>query len=127
MLVDSDVLIDAMRGRAEADKLLAVVAPFEISVITYMELLQGVRNKEELKAVRASMAHWKASIIYLNESICTRAVVMMERHQPSHALGMQDALIAATAMAKDDELLTGNEKHYRAIEGLQFKRYLRRS
>jgi hypothetical protein len=125
MMVDTDVLVDALRGLDEADALLVAVAPFEISVITYMELLQGVRNKEELKALRASLAHWQAKVVYLSEAICSKAVLIMERHRLSNAVGLQDALIAATAFERNTPLLSGNEKHYRMVEGLTLKRYLR--
>jgi len=126
MMVDTDVLVDALRGRAEADALLASIIPFTVSVISYMELLQGIRNKEELKALRASMAYWQARIHYLDEATCAKAVSTMERHRLTHALSLQDALISATALEQDETLLTGNEKHYRMIESLTLKRYFRR-
>jgi hypothetical protein len=126
MMVDTDVLVDALRGRADADAKLASVAPFEISVIAYMELLQGIRNKDELRALRASLTHWHSKIAYLSEAICAKAVLLMERHQLSHALGLQDALIAATALDRNETLMTGNEKHYRMVAGLSLERYTRR-
>lgn len=126
MMVDTDVLVDALRGRAEADAKLASVTPFEISVITYMELLQGIRNKDELKALRASLTHWRSKIVYLDEAISAKAVLLMERHQLSHALGLQDALIAATALDRSETLMTGDEKHYRMVAGLSLERHTRR-
>ena len=126
MLVDTDILIDCLRGKIEAEKLLNAMAPFEISVVTFMELLQGVRDKAEMRVLRASMNHWQARIVYADEPICVRALMLMESLQLSHAIGLQDALIAATALARGGELLTGNEKHYRAVEGLEIIRYGRR-
>lgn len=126
VMVDTDVLVDALRGRIDAEALLATASPFEISVITYMELLQAIRNKDELKALRGSMVHWGAKIAYLDEGICAKAVVLMERHQLSHSMGLQDALIGATALALNETLITGNDKHYKVITGLTLKRYTRR-
>jgi predicted nucleic acid-binding protein len=123
MLIDSDVIIEALRGKESADRVLSAASPFMVSVITYMELLQGVRNKEEMKMLRASMAHWQAKVLYLNESICAKAVLLMERHCLGAALSLQDALIAATALEHGLPLVSGNEKHYRMIEGLTLKKY----
>ena len=53
-------------------------------------------------------------------------MALMERHHLSHALGMADALIAATALTREAPLLTGNVKPYRMVEGLALETYTRR-
>ncbi len=45
-LVDTDVLIWYLRGNEKAYKLIHSLNHFCISSITYMELVQGMRNKE---------------------------------------------------------------------------------
>ena len=39
----------------------------------------------------------------------------------AYRMGVEDALIAATALDRQDSLATGNEKHFRMIPGLELK------
>jgi predicted nucleic acid-binding protein len=55
VLVDSDVLIWALRGNARAVAALQGKADWYISAVSYMELAQGCRNKTELKAMQKSL------------------------------------------------------------------------
>jgi hypothetical protein len=48
MLIDSDVLIWMMRGHSGAAARLQSILPWRISVVPYIELAQGCRNKLEL-------------------------------------------------------------------------------
>ena len=49
MIIDTDVLIWYLRGNKEAQKIINASIPFKISVITYLELIQGVYDKRELR------------------------------------------------------------------------------
>src|SRR5689334_409949 len=109
-LVDTDVVIWAFRGNPTADEALQKLSPFYLSAVSYMELVQGIRNKAELRALRAALNAWEASIVYIDEQITTRAMFLMERHFLSHSLKMADALIAATAVSRGVALYTGNDK-----------------
>jgi len=53
MLVDTDVMIWYMRGNRQALRKLSGLERFSVSVITYMELVQGLRNKAELNTLRS--------------------------------------------------------------------------
>ncbi|MEX2569762.1 MAG: PIN domain-containing protein [Gemmatimonadota bacterium] len=55
MIVDTDVLIWYLRGHEKAAEVLHGVGRFDISVITYMELVQGMRSKTELRVLRSSL------------------------------------------------------------------------
>ena len=48
MLIDTDVIIWYMNGNMRALNTLEKYHGFSISVITYMELVQGMRNKNQL-------------------------------------------------------------------------------
>jgi len=48
MLVDTDVLIWYLKGNENAYQVIENSSNFFISVVTYMELVQGMRNKKEL-------------------------------------------------------------------------------
>ena len=58
VLVDTDVLIWYLRGNERAYKVIENLDSFSISVITYMELVQGMRNKKELNSLRQALHAW---------------------------------------------------------------------
>lgn len=118
MLVDTDVLIWYLRGSSSAGKVLEKLDRFDISVVTYMELVQGMRSKEELRVLRSTLEEWRVGIRLIDETISTRAMIYVEQHFHSHALRLADALIAATAVENGLGLLTANDKHYRVLTDL---------
>lgn len=123
MLVDTDILIWYMRGNKNAFKIIEKNKNFRISVITYMELVQGMRNKMELNALRKSLRDWNASIIYITEEISAKAMFYVEEHYLSQSIELADAFIGATAVAYGLPLLTGNEKHYKPLKDVRVKRF----
>ncbi|MDQ3556993.1 MAG: hypothetical protein M3409_09500 [Gemmatimonadota bacterium] len=36
---------------------------FDLSVVTYMELVQGMRSKQELRTLRAALGEWSATAV----------------------------------------------------------------
>ena len=60
MLVDTDVLIWNLRGNAAAADRLDEMTGFSLSAVSYMELVQGLRNKQELHQLRQAMRYWEA-------------------------------------------------------------------
>lgn len=123
MLIDTDVIIWYMRGNDKARDFLDSNPRFRISVITYMELVQGMRNKQELRALRQALRNWKAELIYINEEISGKAMFYVEQHYLSHSAALADALIAATAVTYGIPLLTGNEKHYKIIKEVDVTKF----
>lgn len=123
LLIDTDVLIWYMKGNEKAYKSIENNMNFQISVVTYVELVQGMRNKEELKIFREFLKLWNAQIIYLNEEISIKAMFYVEQHYLSHSLQLADALIAATAMSHGLPIMTGNDKHYKVIKEIQIKKF----
>ena len=123
MLVDTDVLIWYMRGNKNAFKAIEKNNNFHISVITYIELVQGMRNKMELNALRKSLRDWNASIIYISEEISAKAMFYVEQHYLSQSVELADAFIGATAVAYGLPLLTGNEKRYKPLKDVRVTRF----
>ncbi|CAN5283775.1 type II toxin-antitoxin system VapC family toxin [soil metagenome] len=123
MLVDTDVLIWHLRGHSGAAAKLEEIGTFDISVVTYMELVQGMRSKEELRIMQAALPDWETRILMVSERISLRAMSYVEQHLHSHALRLADALIAATAVEQGASLLTGNAKHYSMITGLTLETF----
>ena len=123
MLIDTDVLVWYMRGNEKAKRVIQNSDGFSISVVTYMELVQGLRNKEELNVFRNSFKSLNAGIIYINEEISIKAMFFLEQYFLSHSLQLADALVGATAMIYGLPLLTANTKHYKIIKNIILERF----
>ncbi len=121
MLIDTDVLIWFMRGNPKAKKAIEAQHAFSLSVVTYMELVQGMRNQDELVALRTALRQWEAKILYLTEEMSSKAMMYVEKYALSHSLYLADALISATAVVCALPLLTASAKHYRAITDLDLQ------
>ena len=119
MLIDTDVLIWMMRGHAGAAALLQTLLPWRISAVTYMELAQGCRNKQELARAKKGLSLCRTEILPVSATISDRAVQLIDAYALSHGLQVGDALIAATAIEHGLPVLTANTKHFGQIESLQ--------
>jgi predicted nucleic acid-binding protein len=123
MIIDTDVLIWYMKGNEKAYNTIENSENFFISVVTYMELVQGMRNKNELNTLRKALHGWNAKILYISEEISVKAMFFVEQHYLSHSIQLADALIGATAIAYGTPVLTGNDKHYRIFKNIELKKF----
>jgi predicted nucleic acid-binding protein len=124
LLIDTDVLIWMTRGHVGAAVKLQTVIPWRISAVTYMELAQGCRNKEELVRVKKGLALCQTEIIPVSVAISDRAVQLIDAYALSHGLQLGDALIAATAFEYHLTVLTANAKHFSQIERLNIEVFI---
>ncbi|MBW2098997.1 MAG: type II toxin-antitoxin system VapC family toxin [Deltaproteobacteria bacterium] len=123
MVIDTDVLIWYMKGNEKAYKVIENSKNFFISVITYMELVQGMRNKNELNNLRRALHVWNSKILYISEEISVKAMFFVEQHYLSHSIQLADALIGATAISYGLPILTGNDKHYKILKDVRIKKF----
>jgi predicted nucleic acid-binding protein len=112
-LLDTDILIDFLRGRGEARTFLgryeAAAEPPVISVVSVAELWAGMRQGEE-RATDALLSALRK--IPLSEEIALAAGNMLRTYRRSHGTELGDALIASTAVELGATLITRNVKHY---------------
>jgi len=123
MLFDTDVLIWLFRGSESAARLVEGAREPAVSVVTYMELLQGARGKQETKAIKSFLADFAFRMLPLAENIGHRASIYMEEYGLKSGMSMADALIAATAVEHRLALCTANQKHYKPIRDLDIKAF----
>lgn len=121
MLVDTDVLIWYLRGNKKSKVVLDHLRQFSISCVTYMEILQGVRSKAELKLWKSFLKDRNVRQIIIDQEVAAKAMYWMEEFSLSHKLRMADAFIAATADVYGLDLLTGNYDDYKFLPGLTVK------
>jgi predicted nucleic acid-binding protein len=119
ILLDTDVMVDILRGFAPAIDWLQSSGTQEIGLpgLVVMELLQGCQNSREQRLLERNL---RPFILYWpNQSDCMRALVNFSHFHLSQKLGMLDSLIAETALGVGAELATFNTKHYTVLNALK--------
>ena len=119
MLFDTDILVWALRGNPKAVRLIDRTSDLYLSVVSYLELLQGARDRSELRAIKSYLKDLNFQMVPLGENIGHRATIYMEQYALQADLCPADALIAATATENALSLATGNKKHFSAIRELE--------
>jgi predicted nucleic acid-binding protein len=123
MLIDTDVLIWYMRGNQKAFKAVEALDGFRISVVTYIELVQGLRNKVELNTVKNFLQAKSIPIQHVTDGISATAMFLVEQHHFGHSLELVDAFMAATALDHGLPLFTANARHHQPVKNLVIKRF----
>ncbi len=118
MFVDTSVLIWAFRGNKKAIKLLDETGDLLISSVVYIELIQGARNKQELRNIDKTLNMLQVKIVNINEGISIFATELVKTYFHSHSVELADALIGATATLYKDVLITSNVKHFLPMKDL---------
>lgn len=121
MIIDTDVIIWYLRGNRKAQQVINDNLPFSISAITYMELVQGMKDKKELQTFLGQINSWSVDILHIDEDISIRAMFYVEEFFLSHSMELADAIIGATAVKHGETLLTANSKHYKHLPNVQLK------
>lgn len=124
MIFDTNVFIYADRGVESAKKLLLETPGRSISAVTYMEYLPFCRDKKELKIFEQLLEALHFKIYEIDNDISTSARRYVKQFALSHSVEMGDALIAATAIKYDEEVCTGNVKHFGPINGIKIYQYV---
>ena len=119
MIFDTDVMIWAFRGNRRALRSIDRATSRAISCVTYMELLQGVRNKIEMREMKRFLSKLDFSVLPVSANVSSRAIAIMEETALRSDLGVCDALIFATACESGETLLSGNRKHFKEVPLLE--------
>ena len=109
-VVDTDVLIDFLRGVSPAvDFVTRHADAIVISSVSVAELYAGVRvhERETLDTFQALFA-----IAPVGHELARVAGLLRRDYGPSPGLRLADAVIAATAQQRNAELVTMNVRHF---------------
>lgn len=123
-LVDTDILSFYFRGDLKVverfNEYLKEFDQINISIITYYEILGGLKFKKAEKQLRNFDEFINNNtIIYLSEESAKIASdKYAELRLAGITIGTSDLLIAGIAIENDVILVTNNEKHYEPIRGL---------
>lgn len=117
-LLDTDVLIDFLRGYPSAQSLFASLpSDCAVSVVSVAELHVGVREGQERKALGVLLSTF--DLIDLTPAMAAQGGLLRRDWGKTHGSGLNDALIAATALATGRVLLTLNGKHFPMLTNAQ--------
>ena len=111
IVVDTDVLVDYLRGDPQAVALIQrdskrIILP----AIVVAELYAGVKGDEELAALDRFVGLFRT--VPVSAAIARAGGLYSRDYSKSHGLGLADAIVAATTEAEAAELKTLNLKHY---------------
>ena len=118
ILVDTDVLVDFLRGQKKA---VAFVNEFSsriiLSPIVVAELYAGVKGNSELTILENFISLFR--VVPLTAEIAKIGGLYKRDFGKSHGVGLADAILAATADAEKADLKTLNVKHYPMLSRLE--------
>lgn len=107
VLVDTDVLIDYVRGRRELP-----AGPHYVSEVTVYEFIRGTRDPSKAK----ELLEQEFIVVYHDNEVLEKAAEIWRALRREGALiDDRDLLIGSVAIAKGLPLLTGNTKHFERL------------
>jgi len=120
-LVDTDVWIDYLRGHPQAIKCVKQLPErVWISAVSVAELHAGVSEGTEREALTQLLSTLK--VVDVNTAIASRGGLLRRDYGRSHGVGLNDALIGATALEMQLQLLTLNVKHHPELDKQHVKK-----
>jgi predicted nucleic acid-binding protein len=118
ILIDTDVLIDFLRGN---EKAIAFIHKHSsniiLSSIVVAELYAGVRGNDELIILENFISLFR--VVPVTHKLARAGGLYKRDFGKSHGVGIADAIIAATADFEKAKLKTLNVKHYPMFKGLR--------
>ena len=131
ILLDTDVLIDFLRGQAEAMSLVAAASErlmvSSIGVAELYAVVRGGADGAEQAVLQSLLSLFR--VVPVGDDIARLGGLYKRDYGKSHGVGLADGIIAATATAEDAELMTLNVKHYPMFGGIEpaYRKSARRS
>lgn len=121
IVADSDVLIDALRGREPAKSRIRrelATGALATTAITVFELLSGAGSDRAQRQVHALLA---ACVLVPVDDAAARAAAAIRRDLEAEGqpIGMADYLIAGVCLARSAAVLTRNRAHFDRVRGLK--------
>ena len=115
LLIDTDVLIEYLRGRDRAVEYLeGLHADLYVSVVSIAELFAGVRGEEEEASLKQFLLTF--NVLPVTQKVAQLGGLYRREYRASHGTGIADALIAATAEDSGAGLVSFNRRHFPMVE-----------
>ncbi len=112
VLFDTNIVIDALNGIAQASQELGYYTNPAISAVTWMELIAGASISEQPRA-RAFLIRLGFEVIQTNDAIMHEAATLRsESMRRPPKVPLLDAIIKATATVTGRLIITRNKKDF---------------
>ena len=123
-LLDTCIFIDYLRGEEGVYDIFTnnVKIKQAMSTVTMMELIIGAFNKREVNYIKKAFKN--IDIIYIDKEISMLAENMVTEYSKSHNLHINDALIAATSIKNNIELITYNVSDFKFIPDIKLYQFI---
>ena len=126
-LIDTDWVVDHLVGDEEANRLLSRLSDegIAISIITYIEIYQGVLRSPTLKEAERKLQAFidTVSVLSISPAIARRCAHIREalrKQGKEFRRRAFDLLIAATALEHNLTLVTRNREDYEDVPNIRF-------
>jgi predicted nucleic acid-binding protein len=103
---DTNILIDLLKGRAEANNEVERYSRLAISRISWIEVLTGARDSEDQRRVENLLGYFE--MVELDEPVAREAISLRQQHR----IRLPDAIIWATARLSDSLLVTRDSRDF---------------
>ncbi|MEX2605641.1 MAG: type II toxin-antitoxin system VapC family toxin [Gracilimonas sp.] len=110
MIVDTNIIIDFLKGHKEANRFIEAHKPISTSVVVVSELFAGVKSKSDMREIREFLTF--VELVDVTEVIAKNAGLLRRKYLKSHGIEIPDALIAATANYLKVPVASLDKKHF---------------
>ncbi|MGH9333360.1 MAG: type II toxin-antitoxin system VapC family toxin [Vicinamibacteria bacterium] len=120
IVVDTDVLIDALKGRRDTKERIAEALrarAIGTTTINVFELLSGAKSGSSLKSVRSLLDALRVYPVD-HEAGAIAADVRRHLEKRGEGIGMADYLVAGVCLSRGLPLLTRNLAHFQRVPEL---------
>lgn len=123
-VADTDLCVDALRGRSEAVEGLAALergAPLAVAAVTAHELWGGAFGADNPEREAARVARFLSAFVILPYDEATARIggeLAATLKAGGSPIGDLDTMIAATALAHGATLATRNARNFRKVRAL---------
>ncbi len=116
VLIDTNILIDALAGWQEAFDELAYYSDAVISVVTWIELMAGATTPSDKLRIQHFLDSFPLPVIHVDETVALHSAEVRGgslRSPPK--ISLPDTIIMGTAIATGRTVVTRNTKDFKGM------------
>lgn len=127
-LLDTDIFSEILKAVdprivRTATSYLGTFGRYTITVLTVMEVVQGLHKQRRTKKLKLFLSHLSGAevLVFDRASAELAGRIFADLERTGQPIGRVDPMIAAIALRQGLTLVTGNLVHYQRIHALNYK------